>query len=117
MVGFVYGSVDTECHCERCQRPLIGLHLHRFRHAAIQERRLMQLLAMVGPYDILGLYDICMETELLRLVISDLVRTSCSGVHVVLELMKDELLGALRMAADLMEDELLRFSAGGCGPH
>ena len=43
------------------------------RCSAIQERRLMQLLAMVGLYDILGLYDICMETELLRLVISDLV--------------------------------------------
>ena len=33
----------------------------------------MQLLAMVGLYYISGLYDICMETELLRLVISDLV--------------------------------------------
>ena len=43
------------------------------RCSAIQERRLMQLLAVVGPYDILVLYDICIKTGLLRLVISDLV--------------------------------------------
>ena len=58
----------------------------------------MQLLAMVGLCDILVLYDICMETELLRLVISDLVEDKLlwhprgSRAH------KGELLGALQMA-------------------
>ena len=42
-------------------------------------------------------------------------RTSCPGVRVVLEFWKDELLGALRKASDLVKNELLRLFAGGCG--